>query len=144
MKNSRPATPLDNIIKTSVKLSDDGETHPTRSPSSVRTDEVAGDSEGTDSDEGEAGSFDEEQRDLDEEGGLSSKEEVAKDGDLGRRSEDVDGVMCMEREKVSEECEMPGMWDNFASVQNSEDSGVEHVPITQEEPSVIDSVSPND
>jgi hypothetical protein len=97
-------------------ISDDGETHPTRSPSSVRTDEVAGDSEGTDSDEGEAGGFDEEQGDLDEEGGLSGKEEVAKDGDLGRRSEDVDSVVCMEREKVSEECEMPGMWDDFASV----------------------------
>jgi hypothetical protein len=52
--------------------------------------------------------------------------------------------MCMEREKVSEGCEMPGMWDDFASVWNSEDSGVEHVPITQEEPSAIDSVSPND
>jgi hypothetical protein len=110
-------------------ICDDGETHPTRSLSSVRMDEVAGDSEGTNSDEGEAGSFDEEQGDLDKEGGLSSKEEVAKDGDLGRRSEDVDGVVCMEREKVSKECKMPGMWDDFASVQNSEDSGVEHVPI---------------
>jgi hypothetical protein len=96
-------------------ISDDGDTHPTRSPSSVRIDKVAGDSEVTNSNEGEAGVFDEEQGDLDE-GGLSGKEEVAKDGDLGRRSEDVDSVMCMEREKVSEGCEMPGMWDDFASV----------------------------
>ena len=54
--------------------------------------------------------------------------------------EDIDG----ERQKVSEECEMPGMWDDFGSVRNSEDSGLEHVPITQEGPSIIDSVSPND
>jgi hypothetical protein len=46
--------------------------------------------------------------------------------------------------KVGEECEMPGMWDNFGSVRNSDDSGLEYVPITQEEPSIIDSVSPND
>jgi hypothetical protein len=69
---------------------------------------------------------------------------VAKDGDLERRGEDVDGVVCMERQKVSEECEMPGMWDDFGSVRNSEHSGLEHVPITQEEPPIIDSVSPND
>jgi hypothetical protein len=138
-------------LLTHLFISDDGEMHPTRSPSS-QMDEVAGDPEGTDSDEEEAGGFDEEegggfneeQGDFNEEGGLSGKEEVAKDGDLGRRSEDADGVVCMERQKVNEECEMPGMWDDIGSVRNSEDSGLEHVPITQEEPSIIDSVSPND
>ena len=137
-------------LLTHLFINDDGETHPTRSPSS-EMDEVADDPEGTDSDEEEAGGFDEEeggsneeQGDFNKEGGLSGKEEVAKDGDLERRGEDVDGVVCMERQKVSEECEMPGMWDDFGSVRNSEHSGLEHVPITQEEPSIIDSVSPND
>jgi hypothetical protein len=54
-------------------------------------DELAGDSERTDSDE--EGGFNEEQGDFNEEGGLSGTEEVAKDEDLGRRGEDVDGVM---------------------------------------------------
>jgi len=85
-------------------------------------DEVAGDPEGTDSDEEEAEGFGEEeeifnkeQGDFDEEGGLSSKGKVDRDGDLGR-GEDVDGVVCMERKKVSEECELPGMWDDFGSM----------------------------
>ena len=69
---------------------------------------------------------------------------MAKDGDFGRRSEDVDGVMCMESQKVSEECEMPGMWDDNGPVRNSKDSGLERVSSMQEEPSMIDSVSPND
>jgi hypothetical protein len=34
------------------------------------------------------------------------------------------------------------MWDDFGFVRNSEGSGLKHVPITQEEPSMIDSVSP--
>jgi len=50
----------------------------------------------------------------------------------------------MERQMISEECELPGMWDDFGSVWNSKDSGLEHVPIMQEKLSVIDSVSPND
>jgi hypothetical protein len=104
-------------------------------------DELAGDSERTDSDE--EGGFNEEQGDFNEEGGLSGTEEVAKDGDLGRRGEDVDDVMRLERQKDSEEVEMPGMWDDFGSVRNSEDFGLDYVPITQEEPSIIDSVSPN-
>jgi hypothetical protein len=41
---------------------------------------------------------------------------VAKYRDLGRRSEDVDGVVCIKRQRVSKECEMPGMWDEFGSV----------------------------
>jgi hypothetical protein len=43
-------------------------------------------------------------------------------------------------EEFGEDCEMPGMWDNIASVRNPEDFGVEPVPIMQE-PSINDSVS---
>ena len=103
--------------------------------------ELAGDPESTDSND-EGGSFNEEEEDFNEKGlgGLSSEEEVAEDGDLVRRGEDIDDVMDMERQQASEEVEMPGLWDDFGSVRNAEDS----VPITQEEPSIIDSVSPND
>jgi hypothetical protein len=125
-------------------ISNVGKTHPTRSPFS-EVDEVTGDPEGTDSDEEEAGTFDEEEGgNFNEEGGLSGEEEVVKDMDLGRRGEDVDGVVRTERQKIVKECEMPGVWDDLGSVRNSEGSGLEHVPITQEEPSIIDSVSPND
>ena len=99
-------------LLTHLFISDDGETHPARSPSS-QMDEVTG-AKGPESDEEEAGSFDEE-----EAGGFDEKEgdeEVAKDGDFRWRSEDVDGVMCMESQKVSEECEIPGMWDDNGPV----------------------------
>jgi hypothetical protein len=46
----------------------------------------------------------------DKEGELSGEEEVAKDMDLERRGENVDGV---EEEKI---VEMPDLWDNLSSV----------------------------
>ena len=69
---------------------------------------------------------------------------LVQDSDLERRGKDADGVVHVEGEKVGEECEMPGIWDDLGSVRNSEDSGLEHVPITQGEPSIIDSMSPHD
>jgi hypothetical protein len=44
----------------------------------------------------------------------------------------------------SKKCEIPDMWDDFDSVPNSEDSGLECIQIMQEKLSIIDSRSPND
>ena len=124
-----------------------GEIHPTRS-SSPEVDKVAADPEETDSDEDDEEGFDEE---LEEEGGfnlnfkLNEDSEVTQDSDLERRDEDVDDTVHVEREKIGEECKMPDiLGDDLGSVRNSEDSGLEHVPITQKELSIIDSVSLND
>lgn len=111
-------------------------------------DEFAADPEETDSDEEDARGFDEEEGGgFNEEGGVfgQDSEAVTQDSDLERRGEDVDGVVHMEeREMVGEAWEMPGIRDDLGLVRNSEDSGLEHVPITrQEEPSIIDSVSTN-
>jgi len=79
-----------------------------------------------------------------EEGGVFDKEDVAEDsesGDFGGASETLDGMVVVGGEKVSEDNGMPGMRDNVASVRNSQDFGVEPVPIMQEEPSINDSVS---
>jgi hypothetical protein len=118
------------------------ETHPTKAPFS-EVDEFPGDSEGTDSNEEEAGTFDDEEEggNSNEKGGVSGEDEVAEDMDLGRKGGDVDGVVSTEGQKIVEEFEMPGVWDDLGSVRNSEGSG--HVPITQKELSIIDSVSPN-
>jgi hypothetical protein len=78
--------------------------------------------------------------DSDPEGIDSESDEEEEAGSFNDEEDvDSDGVMCM-----GEEGEMPGMWDDFGPVRNSEDSGLEYIPITQEEPSIIDSVSPND
>ena len=117
---------------------DSGKINPTRSPS-PEVNKVAADPEETDSDEEEAGSFDEEAGSFDEdiggfdeeegggfneegeqhfndEGGVFSAEEVAQDSDLERRGKDADGIVHVEREKVGEECEMPGIWEDLGSV----------------------------
>ena len=54
-------------------------------------------------------------------------------------SEELDSVVSVRGEiNNSEDCETPGIWDNIASVQNSDDFGVEPGP---EHPSINDSVS---
>ena len=53
----------------------------------------------------------------------------------------MDSIVGVGRGEAEEDCEMLGMWDNVASVQNSKDFGLEPVPICQEEPSINDSVS---
>jgi hypothetical protein len=125
-------------LLTDFFISSDGEMHPTTSPS-LKVVEVPDDPKGADSNEEEAGAFDEKAGGFDdEEGELSGEEEVAKDIDLGRRGENVDSI---EGEKI---VEMPDLWDNLSSVKKSEGSGLEHIPIMQEELSMIDSMSPID
>ena len=62
-------------------------------------DKITGNPKGTDSNEKDTGSFNEEEKkgfneeqgDFDKEGGLSSKD-MAKDRDLGRRGKNIDGI----------------------------------------------------
>jgi len=100
-------------------LSDDGEPHPRRSPSpdADEADEVTEPQE-TDID-------DEEGEDFDEEVNTTS-------GDFGGRREDLGSVARVGRGEVGGDYEMLGMWDNVASVRNSEGFGVEPVPISQD------------
>ena len=125
--------------------------------------EIAADPDGIDSDKEETeifdedtegfdeeeGGFDEGEQHFNEKGGVVGAEEMAQDSDLERRGKDADGVVHVEGKKVDEECEVQGIRNDLGTVRNSEDSGLEHVPITQEELSIIDgidtdSVSPHD
>lgn len=76
--------------------------------------------------------------DIDEENATrDSENSIFRDGSEDSES---DGVVSVRGEEVDKDCETPGMWDNVASVRNSEDFGAK-TGLEYPGPSINDSVS---